>query len=636
MSDERTIPDDALPACCVRIDVGGAPAGSGFFVAPGVVVTCYHVLRLERLSSDEADPELSVVSGDRKYDVRDWREYSPTNEDDLAILRVEAADDHPCVLLDTGLRARDELHSYGFPDGRPGGEPTPIRAAGWVGGKEDQWLKLVESNIRRGMSGSPVLNLRTGAVCGVLKRSSDPTQALGGYAVSVSALFALSPSLLSQNYRHHTTNRGPWFDLLPPAEKRLLLRQRAPERPAEAPAEILVLSVSQTEESWTVSAVRHRCDDGEWIADPPLTSVSVDLNTVRTLVARLFRDWASREATPRGRVEPGDQIRLLGEILSSALLRDDVRSTFDALVDTAAEDRWIEVALHFDDLADEEFREFVELPWEHLYIPKSSSRADLYFARATNLAFVRALHPEPAREEPPEGKLSMLVISTKPPESPDPARRPEDVKAAFEIDQITAGLQSLGDKWPDRLEVQVAASPGTDEVVDSIREGRYDIVHYVGFGRFDSGSDRIALHPTPAYTGFVNPDDFADCLEDAMPRLVVLQSARGSEAVPADLATFAPTLLMSRNPARGVVAHQYPVAAELTVKFNASLYGALLDGAALEAAAQDKRKKVWSSDADSRAFLSPAVFVRRPGGVPLVQRRERGVRSRVGALPAHA
>src|SRR5215218_8951442 len=108
MTDEpRTISDDALPACCVRIDVNGSHAGSGFFVAPGTVVTCHHVLKLGDLSSEEAGGRISVVSpGGGTYRLLDAREWSPADEDDLAILRVEPAGDHPFVLLDTGLRAR--------------------------------------------------------------------------------------------------------------------------------------------------------------------------------------------------------------------------------------------------------------------------------------------------------------------------------------------------------------------------------------------------------------------------------------------------------------------------------------------------------------------------------------------------
>ena len=82
-----------------------------------------------------------------------------------------------------------------------------------------------------------------------------------------------------------------------------------------------------------------------------------------------------------------------------------------------------------------------------------------------------------------------------------------------------------------------------------------------------------------------------------------------------------------------VVAYQYPVSSDLTKRFNTSLYTALLQGTPLEMAAQLARKKVWSSDSEGRAFLSPAVFVRNPGGLRLCPGgRETATRSRVGAL----
>jgi hypothetical protein len=635
MSEEpRTISDDALPACCVRIDVGGSHAGSGFFVAPGVVVTCHHVLRLGDLSSGEAGPNISVVSPHSgRYDVLDAREWSPTAEDDLAILRVEPADGHPFVLLDTGLRARDELHTFGFPDGYPSGSPTALVAEGWM--ENDRWLKVAHGQVRRGMSGSPVLNRRTGAVCGILKRSSDTGQALGGYAVSVRRLFKLSPLLSSTNFRHHTTHRRQWFDLLPAKEQRLLLAQRT-SGPAALPDCVFVISVDQTGDEWEVSAtVQRRVGHGdEWAGEPPLGPINVDLNSVRALVARVFRDWASREAAVRGRVEPGEQIRLLGEILSHALLTAEIGEKFDELI-ASPDHGWLEVALHFAEVEDPDFDEFVQLPWEHLYLPQRHSRGDVYFAREPKLAFVRTLYAHPETPKPSVGKLSVLVVAVKPEYQ---GRTDEDARIQSDVDLIVQGLTRLTTDLEDSLEVKVIESPGVPGLVDEVSAGTYDAVHYVGFGRFDQGTDRVALAISPSgRVGYLDAGDFAACLgsDGGMPRLVVLQVCRGSELIPADLAAFGPSLLI--NGTQAVIAHQYPVTRELTEKFNAALYSALAEGAPLEMAAQIARKKVWSSDSEGRAFLSPAVFVRHPGGLRLTpESRETGVRSRVGALPSHA
>jgi len=639
--DLPTIADDAMPACCVRIDVGGSHAGSGFFVAPGIVVTSYHVLRLGDLSSEESGANISVVapSGVR-YTVLDARESSPTNEDDLAILRVEPAGSHPFVLLDTGLRARDELHTFGFPEGYPAGAPTALVAEGWM--QADRWLKVAHGQVRRGMSGSPVLNNRTGAVCGILKRSSDAGQALGGYAVSVRRLFKLSPTLRSANFRHHTMHRHNWFDLLPVKEQKLLLAQRT-SAPAVLPTCVLVISVDQSDEEWEVSAtVQRRAADGvQWTPEAPLGPIKVDLNSVRALVARVFRDWASREAAPasreaaavRGRVEPGEQIRLLGEILSRALLRGEIGEAFDELVSSPAPG-WVEVALHFADVDDPDFKEFVQLPWEHLYLPQRHTRGDIYIAREPRLAFVRTLHPAPETPMPSVGKLSLLVVAVKP---EDRDRHQEEARVEDDVDRLVDDLRRLGEKeLAESLEVKVIESPGVQGLEEEVTSGAYDAVHYIGFGRFDAGTDRIAISSTSSGRGgYVNAGDFAACLETAMPRLIVLEICRGSETVPADLAAFGPALLMKGSQA--VVAYQYPVKRELTQKFNGALYTALAEGAPLEMAAQIARRKVWSSDSEGRTFLSPAVFVRNPGGIRLTpQNREAGQRSRVGALSGHA
>lgn len=634
----RRTPSDVLPECCVRIEVGGRHAGSGFFAAPGIVVTCYHVLRLGDLSSEESGANVSVISPTgRAYEVLDAREYD--EQDDLAILRVEPANGHPFVLLETGFRARDRYFTFCFPEDAPAGSPLSLLASGWL--EMDRTLRLADGQVRRGMSGCPVLNLRTGAVCGVLKRAGaherggDPLAAPEGQVVSVRRLFSLSPTLSSANFRHHTTHRDAWFDLLPPEQQRQLVAQRTSD-PASLPDFLLVISVDQSGDEWEVSATVHgRFEEGDgWAAEPPIGPIKVDLNSVRALVARVFRDWASRDATEQGRVGPGEQIRLLGEILSRALLPAQIGTRFSTLI-AGSDLGWIEVALHFSDVEDADFREFVQLPWEHLYVPSRGRRGDVYFAREPKLAFVRTLHPDPETPEPPADRLSMLVVAVKPADQD----RPDEGRTAGDVDVIAAGLMGLGTALSGALDVTVIESPGFDGLAEAVTSGRYDVVHYIGFGRFDTGSDdRIALAIDPSgRVGYNNARDFADCLEGAtMPRLVVLQVCRDAETVPADLSAFGPALLMKAR-CQAVVAYQYPVKGELTQKFNAALYGALVDGTPLEMATQVARKKVWSSDSEGRAFLSPAVFVRNPGGLRLAPAGpEAASRSRVGALSGHA
>ncbi len=408
-----------------------------------------------------------------------------------------------------------------------------------------------------------------------------------------------------------------------------MIAQRTSD-PASLPDKLLVISVDQTDDEWEVGAtvLSNEEDDGSWALETSLEPIKVDINSVRALVARVFRDWASSDAAEQGRVGPGEQIRLLGEFLSGALLTGEIGKKFDELI--ASRDLgWLEVALHFSEEVDDPgFRDFVQLPWEHLYVPQRGTRGDVYFAREQKLAFARTLHREPSTSEAPDSKrsISLLVVAVK----------PEDGDAASDdVAQITAALEALGKSLPGSLDVTVIESPGLHGLADALTSCDYDAVHYVGVGRFDAGSDdRVALTIDPAgRSGYHNASDLGECLDAGAPRLVVLQVPRGPETVPPDLAVFAPRLLMKGCLA--VVAHQYPVSSELTQKFNTALYTALAAGTPLEMAAQMARKKVWSSDSEGRAFLSPAVFVRDPGGIRLTARAREPSRSHVGALSGH-
>src|SRR4051794_33036242 len=95
---------ELLERCAVRIQIEGRNAGTGFFVASGMVVTCEHVLEARERSSGRS--EIAIIDSEgRTYDLGDIRERSSVDgnaEDDLAILRVKGSDEHygsehPCA-----------------------------------------------------------------------------------------------------------------------------------------------------------------------------------------------------------------------------------------------------------------------------------------------------------------------------------------------------------------------------------------------------------------------------------------------------------------------------------------------------------------------------------------------------------
>ena len=134
------IPDDVLPRCTVRIDVGGKPSGSGFFVGHGLIATCAHVVEAPADPSSPLDAgqlRAVITRNDRlgvfeeralKVDVRGFYV-----EEDLAVLKLRDAFAHESVLLDGGpFFSQDELHTFAYPGIRPQGVARPITADGFL------------------------------------------------------------------------------------------------------------------------------------------------------------------------------------------------------------------------------------------------------------------------------------------------------------------------------------------------------------------------------------------------------------------------------------------------------------------------------------------------------------------------
>lgn len=612
---DTVVRDKLLPECTVRIDIGQLHAGSGFFAAPGIVVTCDHVLRAIELTTSAAPADVHVVGhGDHEYRVLDVSDRSAAQ--DLAVLRVEPAHGHSCALLAVGLRGGDALLTFGGTEKRPGGVPTELRAEGMTN-EDPPMMKLAGGQVQPGMSGSPVLSLRTGAVCGVLKRTRDPAQPLGGYAIPIQTLFRLTPSLERGSNRFHEAYTT-WYDALPSDQR----RRMAIGRPSTVPSQtscFFVLTVKQTQHGWKATAV-------EYPGRREIADIDVDLSTVRGNVARVFRYWGRR-----GRGDPTDETRRLGSILA-AVLSDGIGQRFNELLDTA--DGRVELLLRFDDETDPDL---VHLPWENLFIERPGTRQNVFAARDDKLAFSRTIEPEPREPASPARRgLDVMLVDV------DPTRDSaldddEDEPSSSCVARICEALEKLGAD-DDRLTVTRRALPSATQLEDALSDRRYDIVHYVGHGRFVPGDpplDELALRGS-GDDAYVDAAMFAASLADAPPALVVLQLCEGPEDMPADLSTFAPALLTKKG-TQAVVAYQFPLTGLLSAQFNEVLYRQLLGGRSVQMGVQTARRRLWLKNQRSRAFLSPATFLIRPGPFALTaEAQDSSTQTRTSALLSYA
>ena len=175
--------------------------GTGFFIAPSTIVTCAHVV------SVELENNYSVYWNNEKLVIKDIIR-SNSNYPDLALVILQDNFDHPLAFLHSGVGINDDLYLYGYPDGptRQGDSITlRYEGLGLVKANDTNalMLKVKDGQILGGFSGSPILNLRTGAICSIIAWSRDVYSNLGGRAVSVDEIMKLWPSVIRNSDELH-------------------------------------------------------------------------------------------------------------------------------------------------------------------------------------------------------------------------------------------------------------------------------------------------------------------------------------------------------------------------------------------------------------------------------------------------
>lgn len=204
--------DGVLEATVIITAVGGnggrEPVGSGFFVAPGWVLSCAHVV------ARATDPRVlwrgrelvpTEIACDPKVPAADGGFAFP----DTAVLRVPVPDPAPpCVPITLDLPTpRSEVWATGIGrirTGRPESYSSTLTVADRGPGDRAGLFRLERGRVVPGMSGGPVLDLNTFAVCGITKATQDQRAETGGWAVPIAAALAVTAEPLARlNAEHH-------------------------------------------------------------------------------------------------------------------------------------------------------------------------------------------------------------------------------------------------------------------------------------------------------------------------------------------------------------------------------------------------------------------------------------------------
>jgi Trypsin-like peptidase domain/Protein of unknown function (DUF5663) len=205
------------------IDNEGEHRGSGFFIAPGLVMTAAHVV--ERFGSQS----LWVRWGNRQPVIAMTEWILPPHGTpgidvyplpDLAVLKVPAALDldHPCVMLSEKITGR-EFAAQGFTRGVTidGVSPDPVVVT-FEGIKPEPGGDLIKCKgaiLEEGMSGGPLLDLESGLVIGVVKAQRARDLPAGLYASHANGLLSNRADLWALCQLVHQTDKR-WVQAIRP------------------------------------------------------------------------------------------------------------------------------------------------------------------------------------------------------------------------------------------------------------------------------------------------------------------------------------------------------------------------------------------------------------------------------------
>lgn len=174
--------------------------GTGFFIDEETILTCYHCIE------DFNHSRIPIYFNNGIYREAIYFESQLSEEKDVALLKIDIKSKYAVVLQD-GISPNNSAILFGYSDDNPNGSSVGLECEGLsYNEKGYKLIKFRNGNIRKGHSGSPILNLETGAVVGITKETNHPNHPSGGYGIPLRDILECYPEVIKLNIQYNLNN----------------------------------------------------------------------------------------------------------------------------------------------------------------------------------------------------------------------------------------------------------------------------------------------------------------------------------------------------------------------------------------------------------------------------------------------
>ena len=295
--------------------------------------------------------------------------------------------------------------------------------------------------------------------------------------------------------------------------------------------------------------------------------------------------------------------REFGTKLFNTVFSGDVRSRFDSARASLNETTGLRLRLNLSNAP-----ELADVPWEFLYDPAG----DRFLTLSVETPLVRYLDlPRPVQplEITPPIKILVMISS--------PANVVQlDVEGEWQ--KLKDGVAELEQRG--LVSLTRISSSTLPALQRQLRQGRYNIFHFVGHGGYDpKAHDGFLLFETEAgLARSVSGQELGTLLYDSRHslRLAILNACEGARASGADpFSGTAQSLIQKGIPA--VIAMQFEITDRAAIVLAHEFYTAISEGFPVDAALAISRQAIFAQSAEIGTNVewgTPVLYMRSPDG----------------------